>query len=123
MSNIECRMPNAEQRTADDEEQRMNDERRTTSVERRTLASALRSSPFGSAGVLKEAGVRFAATMALYSSGMFALGFTRGDVVPMIGVWRVEQLMDAGIMVTGIAYIVLVETLLKHEKGRGNECE
>ncbi len=46
----------------------------------------------------------FAVTMALYSVGMFALGFTRGDIVPAFGGWRLDQVMDAGIAVAGVVY-------------------
>jgi len=49
-------------------------------------------------------GIRFAATMTLYSAGMFVLGFTRGDAVPMLGAWRLDQVIDAGIVAVGIVY-------------------
>jgi hypothetical protein len=45
--------------------------------------------------------------MALYSAGMFLLGFARGDVVPMLGAWRMDQVVDAAIVIAGIAYILL----------------
>ena len=48
----------------------------------------------------------FAVTMALYSAGMFALGFARGDVAPMAGTWRVDQLVDAAITMAGVVYIL-----------------
>jgi phosphatidylglycerol:prolipoprotein diacylglycerol transferase len=50
--------------------------------------------------------VRFAVTMVFYSVGMFVLGFARGDAVPMIGVWRVDQVMEVGMIVAGILYVV-----------------
>jgi len=50
----------------------------------------------------------FAATIAVYSAGMFVLGFTRGDAVPMIGAWRLDQILDAGIVVVGIVCAALV---------------
>jgi prolipoprotein diacylglyceryltransferase len=48
----------------------------------------------------------FAVTMALYSAGMFALGFARGDVAPMAGAWRVDQVVDVAIAMAGIVYIL-----------------
>ena len=46
----------------------------------------------------------FALTLTLYSLGMFVLGFARGDVVPMLGAWRLDQVIDTGIVVAGVAY-------------------
>ena len=45
----------------------------------------------------------FMQTLALYSAGMFVLGFARGDAVPMLGAWRLDQVMDAIIVVAGVA--------------------
>jgi prolipoprotein diacylglyceryltransferase len=83
-------------------------------VECRMSNSALRPSSFVSSGN------RFAATMVLYSAGMFLLGFARGDVVPMLGAWRMDQVVDAAIVIAGIAYILLSsnvkrETLMSHK--------
>jgi len=54
---------------------------------------------------------RFAATMALYSAGMFALSFVRGDAVPMLGGWRIDQVMDTGVAVAGAFYIIVTMAL------------
>jgi prolipoprotein diacylglyceryltransferase len=54
-------------------------------------------------------GTCFAVTMAVYSAGMFALDLARGDAVPMIGAWRVDQVMDAGIVVAAVVYILYHE--------------
>jgi len=51
------------------------------------------------------AGGRFAATAVLYSAGMFALGFMRGDAVPMVGGWRADQIIDAAIAAAGVVYL------------------
>ena len=51
-------------------------------------------------------GGRFAVTMMLYSAGMFALGFARGDVVPMLVTWRADQVVDAIIVSASVAYIL-----------------
>jgi phosphatidylglycerol:prolipoprotein diacylglycerol transferase len=48
----------------------------------------------------------FAVTMAVYSVGMFMLGFARGDAVPMMAGWRMDQVIDAGIVVASVAYIL-----------------
>jgi len=36
-------------------------------------------------------GIRFALTMTFYSAGMFVLGSTRGDAVPLLGAWRLDK--------------------------------
>jgi len=46
----------------------------------------------------------FAMTMTVYSFGMIALGFTRGDPVPMLGIWRWDQVLDAGIALAAVVY-------------------
>jgi hypothetical protein len=51
-------------------------------------------------------GIRFAATMTIYSAGMFVLGFARGDAPPMLGAWRLDQVIDAGIVAVGIVSIL-----------------
>jgi hypothetical protein len=43
-------------------------------------------------------------TMTVYSLGMIALGFTRGDPVPMLGIWRWDQVLDAGIALAAVVY-------------------
>jgi prolipoprotein diacylglyceryltransferase len=50
--------------------------------------------------------VRCAATIALYSAGTFTLGFARGDTVPMLGAWRLDQVIDAAIIIAGVAYLI-----------------
>jgi hypothetical protein len=37
---------------------------------------------------------------------MFALGFARGDAVPLLGAWRLDQVIDAGIAILGVVYIL-----------------
>ena len=48
----------------------------------------------------------FAVTMMLYSAGTFVLGFARGDAVPMLGTWRLDQVIDAAIVIAGIADLI-----------------
>ena len=57
-------------------------------------------------GRFATSGIRFAATMALYSAGTFVLGFTRGDAVPLLGAWRLDQVIDAGIVILGVVYVL-----------------
>lgn len=58
------------------------------------------------ARVWPRPGVRFAVAMTLYSVGVFALGFARGDVVPMVVTSRADQAADAIIVVASVAYIL-----------------
>jgi len=57
----------------------------------------------------------FAIALILYSAGMFVLGFTRGDAEPLLGVWRLDQVMDAGIAIFGVVYILssIVSRMIK----------
>jgi phosphatidylglycerol---prolipoprotein diacylglyceryl transferase len=57
-------------------------------------------------GRFATSGIRFAATMTLYSAGTFVLGFTRGDAAPMLGAWRLDQVIDAGIVFASVVYIL-----------------
>jgi phosphatidylglycerol:prolipoprotein diacylglycerol transferase len=56
-------------------------------------------------------GVRYWFFVAAYSLGAFALGFTRGDDVPTVGGWRIDQVLDA--LLFGIAAIALARLRLK----------
>jgi len=51
-------------------------------------------------------GIRFAVAMMFYSAGMFVLGFMRGDAAPVLGAWRLDQVIDAGIVAAGIVSIL-----------------
>ncbi len=58
--------------------------------------------------LVKREGVRFWIVLALLGSGIFAIGFTRGDPIPMLGSLRLDQMLDlliagAGIMGSVIA--------------------
>jgi phosphatidylglycerol:prolipoprotein diacylglycerol transferase len=57
-------------------------------------------------GRFAASGIRFAVAMMFYSAGMFVLGFTRGDAAPMLGAWRLDQVIDAGIVAAGIVSIL-----------------
>jgi phosphatidylglycerol:prolipoprotein diacylglycerol transferase len=57
-------------------------------------------------------GTRYWLFVAAYSSGAFALGFTRGDDVPRIGSWRIDQILDA--LLFSLALIALMRLRLKH---------
>lgn len=49
------------------------------------------------------AGIRCWLFVAAYSWGTFALSFTRGDDAPLIGSWRIDQLLDALILTIAMA--------------------
>lgn len=57
------------------------------------------------------AGTRFWLFIATYSVGAFTLGFARGDDIPLVGGWRIDQLLDA--LLIGAAVIALVRLRLK----------
>jgi prolipoprotein diacylglyceryltransferase len=52
------------------------------------------------------AGTRFWFCLAVYSLGVFAIGFTRADDVPLLGGWRVDQLFDAGLALAGLGQLL-----------------
>lgn len=56
-------------------------------------------------------GLRYGLFIAAYSLGAFLLGFTRGDDVPAVGGWRIDQLLDA--LLLGLATITLLYLRLK----------
>ncbi len=56
-------------------------------------------------------GVRYWSFIAAYSVGIFLLGFTRGDDVPTIDGWRIDQLLDA--LLFSLALIAVVRLRLK----------
>ena len=51
-------------------------------------------------------GARYWLFIAAYSLGAFVLGFTRGDDVPLVGGWRIDQLLDG--LLFSAALIALV---------------
>ena len=58
-----------------------------------------------------RAGVRYWLFIAAYSFGAFVLGFTRGDDLPTVSGWRIDQILDALLFST--ALIALVRLRLK----------
>jgi phosphatidylglycerol:prolipoprotein diacylglycerol transferase len=58
-----------------------------------------------------QEGVRFWLFIAAYSLGACVLGFTRGADVPLVGGWRIDQVLDA--LLWGVALIALVRLRLK----------
>ena len=63
-----------------------------------------------------RAGIRYWSFIATYSLGAFLLGFTRGDDMPAIGGWRIDQLLDA--LLFSAALIALVYLRLKRQPAR-----
>jgi phosphatidylglycerol:prolipoprotein diacylglycerol transferase len=51
-------------------------------------------------------GVRYWLFVATYSLGALIIGFTRGDDAPLLGGWRIDQLLDALLFVVGFAQLV-----------------
>jgi phosphatidylglycerol---prolipoprotein diacylglyceryl transferase len=51
-------------------------------------------------------GTRFWLFVAAYSLGAFLIGFTRGDDVPLLGGWRVDQLLDAALVAAGLGQLL-----------------
>ena len=51
-------------------------------------------------------GTRYWSFVAAYSLGAFLLGFTRGDDVPTVGSWRIDQLLDALLFASAISALV-----------------
>ena len=56
-------------------------------------------------------GTRYWLFVAAYSLGAFVLGFTRGDDIPAVGGWRIDQILDA--LLFSLALIALVRLRLK----------
>jgi phosphatidylglycerol:prolipoprotein diacylglycerol transferase len=52
---------------------------------------------------IRREGVRFWLVLALLGLVAFGIGFTRGDAIPMVGPLRLDQLLDLGIVLVGIA--------------------
>ncbi len=61
-------------------------------------------------------GIRYWSFIAAYSAGAFLLGFTRGDDVPAIGGWRIDQLLDA--LLFSAALLALVYLRLQRQSAR-----
>jgi len=57
------------------------------------------------------AGTRYWLFITAYSLGAFVLGFTRGDDVPAVGGWRIDQILDA--LLFSSALIALARLRLK----------
>jgi phosphatidylglycerol---prolipoprotein diacylglyceryl transferase len=52
------------------------------------------------------AGARYWLFVAAYSLGAFWIGFTRGDDVPRLSGWRVDQLLDAALVAVGLSQLL-----------------
>ncbi len=51
-------------------------------------------------------GLRYWLFIALYSFGALIIGFTRGDDVPIVGGWRLDQIMDGLLVVIGLIQVL-----------------
>ena len=56
-------------------------------------------------------GIRYWLFIAAYSLGALLLGFTRGDDVPLVSGWRIDQILDA--LLFSVALIALARLRLK----------
>jgi phosphatidylglycerol:prolipoprotein diacylglycerol transferase len=56
-------------------------------------------------------GIRYWLFSAAYSLGVFVLGFIRGDEVPAVGGWRIDQILDA--LLVGLATVALSRLWLR----------
>jgi len=61
-------------------------------------------------------GARYWLFILAYSLGAFLLGFTRGDDMPIIGGWRIDQVLD--VLLFGVALIALTYLRLKRRPTR-----
>jgi phosphatidylglycerol---prolipoprotein diacylglyceryl transferase len=52
------------------------------------------------------AGTRFWLFVTAYSLGAFLIGFTRGDDVPRLNGWRIDQLLDAALVAAGFSQVL-----------------
>ncbi len=52
-------------------------------------------------------GVRLWIALALLSAGAFAVGFTRGDSIPMLGALRLDQVLDLAMAAVALAGLLL----------------
>ena len=59
-------------------------------------------------------GTRYWSIVAVYSLGALLIGFTRGDEVPHFYGWRVDQVLDALLVVAGAIGVWRVQRLGKH---------
>ncbi|GAB4473361.1 MAG: hypothetical protein Kow00124_12260 [Anaerolineae bacterium] len=57
--------------------------------------------------LVRREGVRFWIVLALLGGGVFAIGFTRGDPIPMLGSLRLDQMLDLLIAGAGIMGAVI----------------
>jgi phosphatidylglycerol:prolipoprotein diacylglycerol transferase len=56
-------------------------------------------------------GGRFLLAVGLFSLGLFAVGFTRGDAAPPVGAWRLDQVVDLGIAVAALLGLIVMPAL------------
>lgn len=54
-------------------------------------------------------GTRYWLFVAAYSLGAFCLGFTRGDDMPLIAGWRIDQLLDVGLVLIGAVQLARLQ--------------
>ena len=55
-----------------------------------------------------RSGTHFWLFVAVYSLGAFLIGFTRGDDIPIIAGWRLDQILDAALTVIGVMGLIVI---------------
>ena len=64
-------------------------------------------------------GMRFGLCLAAYSLGAFFIGFTRADEVPRLAGWRVDQLLDALLLIVGLGQVVRGSVVARRKDTHG----
>lgn len=64
-------------------------------------------------------GGRFLLAVGLFSLGLFAVGFTRGDASPPVGAWRLDQVVDLGIAVAALVGLIAMPVLSRSRIASG----
>lgn len=56
---------------------------------------------------VRRVGLRLWVVLVLLAAGMFAIGYTRGDVVPIVGGLRLDQVLDLAVIALGVVGLVV----------------
>lgn len=70
--------------------------------------------------VVRRVGLRLWIVLLLLASGVFGIGYTRGDVMPVVYGLRLDQLLD--LIVAGLALVGLVVSTVLPDGGWSREC-
>jgi phosphatidylglycerol:prolipoprotein diacylglycerol transferase len=73
------------------------------------------------ARIVRGSGVRLWIILALLGLGTFAIGFTRGDLVPTVGTLRLDQVLDLGIVALGVIGTIAAAWPIRSEQASEGE--